>query len=139
MTVYVDHAFAAGDWGRWSGGGHLQADTTEELHAFAAGLGMRREWFQSRPGRPEKDHYDLTRDGRERAIARGAVTESRRDGTHRRRARRADRPPPVTDQPISGSPLSAAIRPPSDDAALRLNLARRGADTRSHDGWPTDG
>ena len=92
MTVYVDHAFAAGDWGRWSGGGHLQADTVDELHAFAQQLGLRQQWFQSQPGRAEKDHYDLTAAGRIKAIELGAVAESRRDGTARRRALRNRRP-----------------------------------------------
>jgi len=86
VSVYVDHAFAVGDWGRWTGGGHLQADTPGELHEFAARLGLRREWFQSKPGRPEKDHYDLTQAGRERAITLGALSEDRRAGTRRRRA-----------------------------------------------------
>jgi hypothetical protein len=88
VTVYVDHAFALGDWGRWTGGGHLQADTTDELHAFAEKMGLRRQWFQSQPGRPEKDHYDLTREGRELALSLGAVAEDRRAGTQRRRANR---------------------------------------------------
>ena len=85
VTVYVDDAFVGGDWGRWSGGGHLQADTNEELHTFAAGLGLRREWFQTKPGRPEKDHYDLTRSLRDRALALGAVDEECSQGTRRRR------------------------------------------------------
>lgn len=88
MTVYVDHAFAAGDWGRWTGGGHLQADSLQELLEFAERLGLRREWLQSRPGRPEKDHFDLTREGREAALRLGALAESREDGTMRRRATR---------------------------------------------------
>jgi Protein of unknown function (DUF4031) len=75
--MYVDNAFAVGDWGRWSGGGHLQADTADELHEFAACLGLRPAWFQSKPGRPENDHYDLTRSGRERALALGTVEEGR--------------------------------------------------------------
>jgi transcriptional regulator len=86
VSVYVDHAFSAGDWGRWTGGGHLQADSTDELHAFAARLGLRREWFQSRVRRPEKDHYDLTRAGRERALELGAIAEDVRTGSRRRRA-----------------------------------------------------
>lgn len=86
MAVYVDHAFAEGEWGRWRGGGHLQADTAAELHAFAGRLGLRREWFQRTPGRPDKDHYDLTREGRELAIRLGAVTEDRATATRRRRA-----------------------------------------------------
>jgi hypothetical protein len=91
LTVYVDNAFAVGDWGRWSGGGHLQADTVDELHEFAARLGLRPAWFQSKPGRPENDHYDLTRVGRERALALGAVDEGRAAGARRRRAIRRER------------------------------------------------
>ena len=92
MTVYIDHAFAYGDWGRWSGGGHLQADSAEELHAFAQRLGLRREWFQSKPQRPENDHYDLTEAGRMAALELGAIAEDRRAGTRRRQAiRRARR------------------------------------------------
>lgn len=86
MSVYVDHAFAVGDWGRWTGGGHLQADTVQELHTFATRLGLRREWFQSTPGRPDKDHYDLTGSGRVLAIRSGAICEDRRTGTQRRQA-----------------------------------------------------
>jgi hypothetical protein len=91
LSVYVDHAFAVGDWGRWSGGGHMQADTLGELHEFAARIGLRREWFQSKPGRPEKDHYDLTQSGRELAIRLGAISEDRRAGTNRRQAVRLTR------------------------------------------------
>jgi hypothetical protein len=91
VSVYVDHAFAVGDWGRWSGGGHLQADTPEELHAFAERIGLRREWFQSTPARPENDHYDLGLRGRERAIELGAIEEDRAAGARRRRAIRQAR------------------------------------------------
>jgi len=92
LSVYVDNAFAVGDWGRWSGGGHLQADTVAELHEFAERLGLRREWFQAKSGRPENDHYDLGRSGRERALALGAIDEDRAAGARRRQAiRRARR------------------------------------------------
>jgi hypothetical protein len=118
MTVYIDHAFAAGDWGRWSGGGHLQADTAEELHAFAERLGLRREWFQSKPARPENDHYDLGRVGRERALELGAVAEDRQAGTRRRqtmrRARRATDGSTVTS---GGSTLE--VQPPTRTAPSR--------------------
>jgi hypothetical protein len=93
MAVYIDHAFLHGEWGIWSGGGHLQADTTEELHAFAARLGLQRRWFQHRPGRPDRDHYDLTAETRLRALAAGAISEDRRQGVARRaRVRRASEP-----------------------------------------------
>jgi hypothetical protein len=94
MAVYVDDAFVADSstaWGRWTGGGHLMADTLDELHAFALSLGLRREWFQTRPGRPEKDHYDMTRSKRDAAILAGAIPESIRDGAVRRRAIREAR------------------------------------------------
>jgi hypothetical protein len=94
VSVYVDHAFAFGDWGRWSGGGHLQADSLDELHGFAAEMGLRREWFQSRRGRPENDHYDLTEAGRALAIQLGAIAEDRRAGTRRRQAIRRQRRAP---------------------------------------------
>lgn len=90
--VWVDDGFVSGDWGRWSGGGHLQAADVEELHAFAARLGLRRAWFQSRPGKPWHDHYDLTRAKRELAIALGAEAipwrEAARRNTAARRAAR---------------------------------------------------
>ena len=91
MSVYVDNAFAAGDWGRWTGGGHLQADTTDELHEFALRLGLRREWFQCKPGRPENDHYDLGMKGRARALALGAIDEDRAAGAGRRQGIRRAR------------------------------------------------
>jgi hypothetical protein len=91
MAVYVDDAFVAADWGFWTGGGHLQADSPEELHAFAQLLGLRREWFQSRPGRPDRDHYDLTRAKRDAAILAGAIPETAREGVIRRRALRPAR------------------------------------------------
>jgi hypothetical protein len=88
MAVYVDDAFVAGDWGRWTGGGHLQADSLQELEAFARRLGLSRAWLQTRSGRPERAHYDLHAAGRTRAIALGAVSETWRDGVRRRRAAR---------------------------------------------------
>lgn len=111
MSVYVDHAFAFGEWGRWSGGGHLQADSVAELHAFAERLGLRRGWFQSTPGRPEKDHYDLTEAGRLLAIGHGAVPEDRRAGVHRRRMARGERPTGGgTQRSAIGRPTTSAAR-----------------------------
>ncbi|MDP9376602.1 MAG: DUF4031 domain-containing protein [Actinomycetota bacterium] len=93
MTVYVDDAFVAGDWGRWTGGGHLQADSIEELHAFAERLGLRRMWLQTKAGRPDHDHYDLTCAGRLRALELGATPETWREGARRRRLARSSPAP----------------------------------------------
>lgn len=87
MAVYIDSAFTEGDWGKWNGGGHLQADTTEELHEFAAKLGLKRSWAQLRPKRPEMDHYDCTRSKRELALKLGAVDEDMRGSARRTIAR----------------------------------------------------
>jgi hypothetical protein len=84
MSVYVDDCFAGDDWGKWRGGGHMQADTPEELHAMATRLGLKRSWFQFKPERPWYDHYDLTAGKRQQAIRLGAIAESWRDGANRR-------------------------------------------------------
>lgn len=67
MPVYVDDARIAWRGKLWS---HLVADTVEELHEFAARLGLRPEWFQRKTLYP---HYDVTSSVRERAIVLGAV------------------------------------------------------------------
>lgn len=82
MTVYVDDAGIEWKGGQWS---HLQADSLDELHAFAERLGLRRSWFQ--PGsRPAAAHYDVTESKRALAISLGAVSETIREGSARRRA-----------------------------------------------------
>ena len=73
MTVYLDdwrqpaHLGPVDD--RWS---HLVADTDEELHEFASRMGMRREWFQDKSGRPHLAHYDLPDRARAEALSNGA-------------------------------------------------------------------
>lgn len=79
MSCYVDplfvfpsrepHAFRTGKkYGhQWS---HLWADSPAELHSMAAAIGMRREWFQDKPGFP---HYDLVPPRREQALFLGAI------------------------------------------------------------------
>jgi len=82
MAVYVDDSYIPWRRGKWC---HLTADTTDELHEFAARIGLRREWFQ--PGsRPELDHYDVTMERRARAVALGAIEETWRDAARRRRS-----------------------------------------------------
>ena len=80
MPVYVDPLF---DWpgphemSRWC---HMRADSLDELHAMADRLGMRREWFQDKPGKP---HYDLIPSHREAAILYGAIELTRREWVQR--------------------------------------------------------
>lgn len=70
MAVYVDEPIFR-RWGRrWC---HLTADGPEELHRFAGLLGIERARFQSKPGRPWADHYDIPEQLRGEAVALGAV------------------------------------------------------------------
>lgn len=94
MTVYVDDMLMRADVpngsrvvrGRWS---HLIADTEEELHEFAARLGLRRSWFQEPKGigtlplnpeslKAQQWHYDVTMTKRAEAIRLGAVAVTQR-------------------------------------------------------------
>ncbi len=69
MAVYVDDFRVPWRGEKWS---HLIADTTEELHAFTARLGLQRRHFHHKPARPWKDHYDLPEAKRRQAIGLGA-------------------------------------------------------------------
>ena len=71
MTVYVDDAIVQWRGRRWA---HLMADTLDELHAFAAALGIPRRAFQDKRSGA---HYDVTEELREQAIRLGAVAISR--------------------------------------------------------------
>jgi len=64
--VYVDNAAFAWRGRRWA---HLMADDLDELHAFAARLGIPRRAFQDRRSGA---HYDIDAATRARAIALGA-------------------------------------------------------------------
>ncbi len=77
MPVYVDPLCKNG-WvlrGRTVRNCHLVADTEQELHDFAAKIGMKRAWFQA--GRVP--HYDLTESRRARAVSMGAREITRRE------------------------------------------------------------
>jgi hypothetical protein len=77
MTVYVDRVRIPARVGRhdarWS---HLTADTEDELHEFAARLGLRRGYFQpgkALGGHPSVAwHYDVTEGKRRQALSMGA-------------------------------------------------------------------
>ncbi len=97
MAVYVDDMLMQASvpngsrtvTSQWS---HLTADTDDELHEFAAKLGLRRSWFQpaklvadndhtrtrcpERIGKPfpgSRNHYDVTEPKRRKAIELGAI------------------------------------------------------------------
>ncbi len=55
---------------------HMFADTAEELHAMAAALGLRREWYQP----VSFPHYDVSLLKRSRAVQFGAIEVDRRQG-----------------------------------------------------------
>lgn len=99
MTVFVDALFEAvakGEQARRVGARnghmwcHLIADTDDELHEFAARLGMRREWFQA-PPTASHPHYDLTPPRRALAVKLGAHEVDGRTLAQIMRAHRAVR------------------------------------------------
>jgi hypothetical protein len=69
VAVYVDAAIWNWHGLKWC---HLLADDLDELHRFAALLGIKRASFQC-PPKAATPHYDLTGFERSRAIALGAV------------------------------------------------------------------
>jgi RimJ/RimL family protein N-acetyltransferase len=118
MSVCVDDAFVEGDhWGRWGGGGHMQADTLEELNAMADRLGLKRSWLQRKPGKPWRDHYDLTSDKRTLAIELGAVSITWREAARRNSAARKAHLDAMPAR-LSTARLRLVPLPPSAAAAL---------------------
>lgn len=85
MAVYIDKLR---NWG-WKHGPscHLYADSNEELHAFAARLGLKREWFQPSSSGP---HYDITASKRRLAVTLGAIEHTDREMVEHMRAWRKD-------------------------------------------------
>jgi hypothetical protein len=73
MAVYVDAAIWYRAGRKWC---HLLADDTDQLHRFAALLGIRRTSFQDQP-KASAPHYDLTAFERSRALALGAIACNR--------------------------------------------------------------
>jgi hypothetical protein len=69
MAVYVDSAIWAWAGCKWC---HLLGDDLDELHRFAALVGIKRTSFQG-PPRTATPHYDLTGFERARAIRLGAI------------------------------------------------------------------
>jgi hypothetical protein len=48
---------------------HLMATTVEELHEFAAKIGLKRSWYQPQ----STPHYDVTAHYRQKAVEAGAA------------------------------------------------------------------
>src|SRR5215510_1469959 len=69
MPVYIDEAIWEWRGLKWA---HLLADDIDELHRFAALLGIHRSSYQG-PPKTSIPHYDLTGYERRRAIAAGAI------------------------------------------------------------------
>ena len=70
MTVYIDPPTWPGHGRLWS---HLVSDTSyDELHAFAAELGIPRRAF-------ERDHYDVVAERAALAVAAGARPATSRE------------------------------------------------------------
>lgn len=67
MSVYIDNYR-----GKFRGMvmSHMLADSLDELHAFAAKLGLKREWFQDKSA----PHYDVCQQKRAEAFKLGAVS-----------------------------------------------------------------
>ncbi|MBA3862253.1 MAG: DUF4031 domain-containing protein [Actinomycetota bacterium] len=101
MAVYVDDFRVPWRGDQWS---HLLADTGEELHAFAARLGLQHRHFHHKPARPWKDHYDVPEAKRRQAIGLGAKPISFEDAARILRTRR------VALREVPTSPRSSASR-----------------------------
>jgi hypothetical protein len=95
VTVYIDRPEWPGHGRLWS---HMISDVSyDELHAFAAGLGIPPRAF-------ERDHYDVVADRYASAIGAGARPATSREiilllrasGLRRRKRSRLGRPQPPT-------------------------------------------
>jgi len=80
MTVYIDQLKQYD--GKRKHYAHLMADSTEELHKFAAMIDVKRCWFH-------KDHYDLSQDKFDDAVLSGAIVVTSRELVQLRKDRRA--------------------------------------------------
>lgn len=96
MTVYVDAE--RNPFGRMIMC-HMFADTAEELHAMAAAIGLRRDWYQP----TSFPHYDVSLARKARAVALGARLVERREGWLIRR--------PIRERIIADADFAASWRP----------------------------
>lgn len=85
MAVYVDDYRIPRRGHEWC---HLTADTDDELHAFAARLGLAERRFHHKPKRPWRDHYDVREAERRQALRLGAKPVTSGETVQRLRAKR---------------------------------------------------
>lgn len=90
--IYIDPLMTclrSAAW-KWSKSCHMfvaPETDLEYLHAFAGQIGLKRAWFQNKPGKMR--HYDLNESRRRIAVTNGAVPLDRRDAVKIIRAWRA--------------------------------------------------
>lgn len=84
MSVYIDdmYRYSIGEF-RGMRMSHMIADDEAELHALAARIGMKREWYQG-------DHYDVPLTRRDLALDAGAQAITYRQAGAMRRRRRVE-------------------------------------------------
>lgn len=73
MAVYVDDMYKTrmGEYGRMKMS-HMVADTHEELVDMARRIGMNPDWIQNRGRGRHREHFDVSKMMRDRAIRYGA-------------------------------------------------------------------
>lgn len=83
MSVYIDDAFIPFRRMLMS---HMIADTHEELIAMARAIGIAEKWIQK--AGTHWEHFDVSKDYRERAIQHGAMPQTPREIAMKMRDRR---------------------------------------------------
>lgn len=87
---------------------HMWSENVEALHRMAKAIGMRREWFQNKPGFP---HYDLVPSRRAHALRLGAVERDLMDYLReKRKANNGDRTNIPPGNPVL--PVHSSSTPP---------------------------
>jgi len=87
-VIYIDELrrwVPNAPWPFRDGSAHLTADSLDQLHTFAAIIGLKRSWFQD--GRIP--HYDLTSKKHALAVRCGAVFVPAKEQARKRIAARA--------------------------------------------------
>ena len=85
VTVYVDDMRAPYGWMIMC---HMFADTSDQLHAMAARIGIARKWCQY--AGTWKEHYDIALSKRKLAVEAGAVEITLREAADLWNKRRKD-------------------------------------------------